>query len=85
GEALGLAFQIKDDILDITSSEEELGKPIGSDESNEKSTYVSIYGIEKCREMVEEYTNKAINALSQFEGDTTALRDIALKMSERKN
>lgn len=85
GEALGLAFQIKDDILDITSSEEELGKPIGSDESNEKSTYVTIYGLEKCREMVEEYTNKAINALSQFEGDITALRDIALKMSERKN
>lgn len=85
GECLGLAFQIQDDILDVTSSEEELGKPIGSDENNEKSTYVSICGIEKCRELVEEYTKKAIDALNQFEGDSTALKEIALKMSERKN
>ncbi|MGN0475859.1 MAG: polyprenyl synthetase family protein [Ruminococcus sp.] len=85
GENLGLAFQIQDDILDLTSSEEELGKPIGSDEGNEKSTYVSFYGIEKCRKLVEEYTKKAIDALDQFEGDSTALKEIALKMSERKN
>lgn len=85
GEYIGLAFQIVDDILDVTSSSEELGKPVGSDMSNQKSTYVSLLGIDKCRELVSEYTEKAVEALSVFNGDTKPLKDFALKLSKRKN
>ncbi len=81
---LGLAFQIMDDILDITSDEETLGKPVGSDEKNEKSTIVKFFGLEKAKEMVNEYTQKAINALEGIEGDTTTLKEFALYMANRK-
>lgn len=83
GECIGMAFQIQDDILDIISTSEELGKPVGSDEENSKSTYVSLLGIDKCRELVKDYTNKAINALGAFENDTTSLKEFALKLAER--
>lgn len=66
---LGIAFQIQDDILDVCGTEEELGKPIGSDEENEKSTYVTLCGIEKARELVLEYTGRAIESLSCFENN----------------
>ena len=80
---LGLAFQIQDDILDITSDEVTLGKPVGSDEKNEKSTIVKFYGLEKAKEMVSEYTQKAIDALKDIDGDTTTLREFALYMANR--
>lgn len=83
GENIGLAFQIMDDILDVTSTGEQLGKPVGSDEENNKSTYVSILGIDKCRELIDEYTNSAIMALEVFENDTTALKEMAVKLSKR--
>ena len=51
-ELVGLAFQIEDDILDVTGTQEELGKPTGSDDKNDKSTYVTLYGLEKAREMI---------------------------------
>lgn len=60
-EKIGLAFQIQDDILDITSTQEELGKPIGSDEKNNKNTYVSIKGFEQSKEDVVTYTKEAIS------------------------
>lgn len=66
---LGIAFQIQDDILDVISSEEELGKPIGSDEQNGKSTYISLFGTEKAKKMAEEYTQKAIDALKIFDNN----------------
>lgn len=80
---LGLAFQIQDDILDITSDEATLGKPVGSDEKNEKSTIVKFYGLEKAKEMVSEYTQKAIDALEGIDGDTTTLKEFALYMANR--
>ena len=83
GESIGVAFQIQDDILDRTSSDEELGKPVGSDNENSKSTYVSLLGIEECRSLVDELTSQAIEALSAFEADTTALRDYALALAKR--
>lgn len=83
GENIGLAFQIMDDILDETSTGEQLGKPVGSDKVNNKSTYVSILGIDKSRELVDEYTNSAIKALEAFEIDTTELSKIAIKLSKR--
>ena len=64
---LGLAFQIRDDILDVTSTEEELGKPIGSDAANEKTTYVTLYGPDRCEELVLEHTHAARQALEQTE------------------
>lgn len=80
---LGLAFQIQDDILDVVGSEAELGKPIGSDAENEKSTYVTLFGVEKAEKMAEEYTNKAIESLSIFE-DSSELCDLAKKLMGRK-
>ena len=84
GECIGIAFQIQDDILDVTSTDEELGKPVGSDNENAKSTYVSLLGIEKCRELVSELTDKAKTALNAFDGDTTALCDFADYLASRK-
>ena len=83
GECIGIAFQIQDDILDVTSSDEELGKPVGSDAENSKSTYVSLLGIEKCRELVDELTEKAVNALHGFDGDTKELEEFAYKLAKR--
>ncbi len=83
--ALGLAFQIVDDILDVTSTEEKLGKPIGSDSEKEKSTYVSLLGIERSKEYAEVLTNEAINSLECFGEDADFLKNLALKLLERDN
>lgn len=64
---LGVAFQIKDDILDVTGSSEELGKPVGSDEDNNKTTYVSLREIENAQKDVEKLTSAAISRLSEFQ------------------
>ena len=82
--AIGLAFQIVDDILDVTSTAEELGKPIGSDIDNEKNTFMSLLGIERCRESVAWLTEEAIDALSVFDGDTKDLADFAVALANRK-
>lgn len=63
---IGIAFQIQDDILDVTGSLEVLGKPIGSDEKNNKITYVTIHGLEKSAEMVKTLSNEAIRILASF-------------------
>lgn len=62
-ENLGIAFQIRDDVLDVISTTEELGKPVGSDSENEKSTFVTLFGVEKCQMLIEEKTQKAIAAV----------------------
>lgn len=80
---LGIAFQIQDDILDVTGSEEELGKPIGSDEANNKSTYVTLCGLEKAQQLVDEYTKKAVDSLKIFE-NSGELLELAYKLVGRK-
>lgn len=65
GEYIGIAFQIQDDILDVTSSTEVLGKPVGSDEKNNKVTYVSLNGLEKAREDVRRLSEDAIGLLKK--------------------
>lgn len=64
---LGIAFQIKDDILDVIGDSKELGKPIGSDAENNKTTYVSLKGVEEAQKDVEKYTEKALSSLSEFD------------------
>ena len=83
-ENLGLTFQIVDDMLDITSTTEELGKPVGSDDENMKSTYPALLGLDKCRELSRELTEEAVSSLSAFEGDTSALKDFAYYLLNRE-
>lgn len=83
-EKIGLAFQIVDDILDVTSDSATLGKPVGSDEKNEKITYVSLMGIDKSKQTVKELTDDAINALTVFGNDTDFLKNLALSLAGRK-
>ena len=80
---IGIAFQIKDDILDVEGNAEELGKPIGSDKENEKSTFVTIYGIEKAKEMLKAYTEDAINLISVYGERSEFLKEFALYLLER--
>ena len=80
---IGLAFQIVDDLLDITSTSEELGKPIGSDAENNKSTYPALLGLDESRKLVNELTDNAIKAVSLFGDDGNFLADYARKLSVR--
>jgi geranylgeranyl diphosphate synthase type II len=66
GSNVGIAFQIQDDILDIVGNQEELGKPIGSDEKNNKTTYVSLYGMEEARNKVKQMSDEASAILSEL-------------------
>ena len=66
-ELLGRAFQIRDDILDVSGDTACLGKPVGSDAQNEKSTFVTALGMDKCEQLVKKLTGEAIDALSCFD------------------
>ena len=81
-QALGLAFQVRDDMLDVTSSPEELGKPVGSDRANEKSTFVTALGLEGCAALVEELTRQAVAAMDGFAEPEFHIR-LALSLAER--
>lgn len=83
GTNIGLTFQVVDDILDITGTTEELGKPRGSDSAKEKMTYPSLYGIERSREIAQEYIHKALNATGIFGPRALRLNDIAHYLLER--
>ena len=72
GAALGVAFQIADDILDVVSDTETLGKPAGSDEEQGKNTYPKLVGLEKSRELARGYADSAQAALSRFDGQEAA-------------
>lgn len=81
---VGLAFQIIDDILDCTSDEATLGKPIGSDEKNGKTTYVSLLGLQKSRQKAAELSADAIKILARFEGDSRNLTELTKYLLDRK-
>ncbi|MBI4844018.1 MAG: polyprenyl synthetase family protein [Nitrospirae bacterium] len=85
GENVGLAFQVIDDILDITGTTEELGKPAGSDNVNEKNTYPSVFGIEESRKIAEALISNALKALEGFDGKADPLREIARYIISRRN
>ncbi len=82
---IGLAFQIVDDILDVTAAQEELGKPIGSDDKHKKSTYVSLYGLQQSQEMVKDLVLKADLAIKGTELDHTFLYKLADMLAKRKH
>ena len=76
-EGIGLAFQIKDDILDVEGSTEKLGKKVGSDASNKKTTYVSLYGLEKSKQMLKETSEEAIRSIEKFGTKAVFLKELA--------
>ena len=81
---IGIAFQIQDDILDVTSTLEVLGKPIGSDEKNHKKTYVSIYGLEKSKEDVKRLSEEAIAILASFGKRNLFLEELVEQLINRE-
>lgn len=84
GSHVGMAFQIRDDLLDITGTEEEIGKPVNSDEKNNKTTYVTLFGQEKAEADVYAHTKKALELLEKT-GDNKFLCSLIKYMAERKS
>lgn len=85
GYNLGLAFQIIDDILDVTSNEKTLGKPVGSDDKNNKTTFVTLFGLEKAFALAAQLSNAALDALDEIGGDTEALYEITNYLLDRNS
>ena len=85
GSKVGLAFQIRDDILDVTSTEEELGKPIHSDENNQKQTYVTLRGLEGAAKDVERISEEALELLDTFPQKNEFLRELIGYLVNRRN
>ena len=83
--AIGLAFQIQDDILDVTSTPEQLGKPVLSDEKNNKTTYVTLFGIDKAKQDVEEISEKAVALLHTLPGNNPFLESLIQMLVTREN
>ncbi|MBP3284773.1 MAG: polyprenyl synthetase family protein [Clostridia bacterium] len=83
-EKIGLAFQIKDDILSFTGDEKTLGKPIGNDKERGKNTFVTVLGLEKAKKILEETVQNALKILSKFTDiDTVFLKELAVFIKER--
>jgi geranylgeranyl diphosphate synthase type II len=85
GDAAGLAFQVADDVLNVTSSAEELGKAVGSDEERGKVTYAALHGVEGARSRANELVDKALQALEGFDAAADPLRALARFIVDRTN
>jgi geranylgeranyl diphosphate synthase type II len=83
GQSIGLAFQIADDILDIVGDERKIGKPVGSDEKQDKATFPRLYGLEESRRRARNEVARALDALSSFGESAEPLRAIARYIVER--
>lgn len=84
GRKVGVAFQIQDDVLDVTSSMEVLGKPIGSDEKNNKVTYVTLVGLEKAQAEVERLSNEALKLVEELPVKSEFLKETILYLIHRE-
>ena len=82
-DCVGMAFQIQDDILDVTATEEELGKPVGSDSANGKTTWLTFYGMEKSAEDVKNYTDKALELIRSI-GSYDFFEQLLISLIDRK-
>lgn len=82
---IGLAFQIKDDIMDVKSSLEQMGKQAGSDAASNKTTYVSMYGLDKAAQMLDESVESAVKSLECFGNRAGFLKELAFYIRDRKN
>ena len=82
---VGMAFQIQDDILDVTSTTEMLGKPVHSDEKNEKTTYVTLRGIDESREEVKRLTSEALDTLKGMQNEDMFLNELLNGSYTEKN
>lgn len=80
-DGIGLAFQIRDDMLDVIGTQEELGKATGVD--TEKNTFVRLYGLDRCEELVQHYTDYALEGLDLF-ADTQYIRQLAQSLTQRR-
>jgi geranylgeranyl diphosphate synthase type II len=85
GYKLGLAFQIKDDILDVLGSTEKLGKKVKSDENNNKTNFITVYGIEKSEELCKEITAQCLALLEELNKDTSKLKELTLELLHRES
>ncbi len=85
GSAIGMAFQIRDDMLDVLSTEEELGKPIGSDEAEQKNTYMALLGPDNCEKEIQMLTEQAKEILRKHFKETKFLEEFADSLAARKN
>ncbi len=83
GTALGLAFQVIDDLLDVVGDEDKIGKPVGSDERNMKATYPALFGLEETRKRALELKDEALGNLAEFGPEAEPLRAIAIYVVER--
>lgn len=84
-EQLGLAFQITDDILDVVGEQDKIGKPVGSDEKNEKATFPALFGLEESRRMAAEAVENAIASLASFGENAEVLRQLARYLLTRES
>ena len=85
GRKIGLAFQIRDDILDVTGTVETIGKPAGSDDRNDKTTYVTLFGVEAAENIVKRLTDEAVRLLDTLPKEAVFLKEMLLRMASRKN
>lgn len=81
----GFAFQIQDDILDLTGNEEVIGKPVHSDEKNGKNTFVTFAGLEQAKKAVKDYSLEAIRLLDEIPYSTEELKELILYLIDRDN
>lgn len=85
GAAVGLAFQIRDDMLDVLSTDAELGKPVGSDAEENKNTYMALFGEEGCRSTIDKLTDAAQSVIAEAFDDTAFLSELARSLAVRRN
>ena len=84
-QIIGLAYQVQDDIIDLTSTEEELGKPVGSDLAANKSTYPALLGLQGAQDKAENLLQQALQALTRLPYNTQSLADFATFIVKRSH